>query len=81
MKIITQEDTKVLKSLIGKVFDNGAIACHKEARKGRVCIDDPKLWKGAHSPKALAVIICDGVSFAIMPNTEFLLAYEKENKE
>jgi len=81
MKIITQEDTKVLKSLIGKVFDNGAIACHKEARKGRVCIDPPNVWRGQHNPNAIAVIICDGVSFAIMKNTEFLLAYEKENKE
>lgn len=81
MKIITHEDQDTLKKLIGKTFDNAAIVCHKEARKGRVCIDDPKRWKGAHSPKALAVIICDGASFAIMPNTEFLLAYEKENKE
>lgn len=81
MKIITHEDQATLKKLIGKTFDKGAISASKEARKGRVCIDDPKLWKGAHSPKALAVIICDGVSFSIMPNTEFLLAYEKENKE
>jgi hypothetical protein len=50
MKIITHEDQATLKKLIGKTFDNAAIACHKEARKGRVCIDDPKLWKGAHSP-------------------------------
>jgi hypothetical protein len=80
MKIITHEDHATLKKLIGKTFDNSAIACHKEARKGRLSIDDPKMWKGAHSPKAIAVIICDGVSFAIMPNTEFLLAYEKEHK-
>lgn len=81
MKIITNEDHATLKKLIGKTFDNGAISANKEARKGRVCIDDPLLWKGVHSQKALAVILCDGVSFAIMPNTEFLLAYEKENKE
>jgi hypothetical protein len=64
MKVITHEDQTTLKKLIGKTFDNAAIACHKEAHKGR----------------ALAVIVCDGVSFAIMPNTEFLLAYEKEHK-
>ena len=81
MKIITHEDHTTLKKLIGKTFDNAAIACHKEARKGRVCIDDPKLWKGVHSSKAIAVIICDGASYAILPNTQFLLAYEKENKE
>jgi hypothetical protein len=80
MKVITHEDQTTLKKLIGKTFDNAAIACHKEAHKGRACIDDPKHWKGTHSPKALAVIVCDGVSFAIMPNTEFLLAYEKEHK-
>lgn len=80
MKIITHEDQATLKKLIGKTFDKAGIACHKEAHKGRVCIDDPKMWKGTHSPKALAVIICDGVSFAIMPNTKFLLVYEKELK-
>lgn len=80
MKIITHEDQATLKKLIGKTFDNAAIACHKEARKGMVCIDDPKLWKGVHSSKAIAVIICDGASYAILPNTQFLLAYEKEIK-
>ena len=38
MKIITHEDQATLKKLIGKTFDNAAIACHKEARKGRVAL-------------------------------------------
>ena len=80
MKIITHEDQETLKKLINKTFDNGALAVHLEARKGRVCIDAPSLWKGVHSSKAIAVIICDGASYAIIPNTQFLLAYEKEIK-
>lgn len=80
MKLITHDDQETLKKLIGKTFDNGAISAHMEARKGRVCIDEPKMWKAVH-PKAIAVIICDGVSFGISRDTEFLLAYEKENKE
>ena len=80
MKFFTSENANQLHKLIGKTFDNGAVSCNGELKRGRVTIDDVKPWKDEAPKGTQVVVMCDACAFFITKKSEFLIVVEKELK-